>query len=367
MNPTRVLCAGPPGSDRDNYTQMLCELGESRKTPISYYHLFDYIVEEAKLGGYSLNKINILDFFLNNPDKLLAFRKEAVGKIGQKMKNDSGTAVHLVSTPYFFEWKGESLTGLSSDEIKILDPEIFIIIIDDVVRVRERLALDPQWKGYTFPLNEIAKWRREEIKGIYNFAHDFVPPRKCYILAREHSIDVFYDVVLNQDKKKIYLSYPITGVEPEKVAEARAVAKELGASFVIFDPLTIHDWAIVNCWKKTVDEGSKADKFDCEVEYADEKKTFSCEASEVEYAIRDIRRQIVDRDYKLIDSSDYVFVYHPRKSISAGVMCEMIHAKIEGKMVYAMYPFEPSPFFEYYANRILKTKNEFLEFAKSIT
>ena len=366
MNPTRVLCAGPPGSDRDNYVQTLRELGEFKKTPIGCHHLFDYIVEEAKLGGYSLNKINILDFFLNNPDKLLAFRKEAVKKIVRKMKDEPPTA-HLLSTPYFFEWKGESLTGLSSDEIEILDPGIFVIIIDDVVRVRERLALDPQWKGYTFTLSEIAKWRREEIKGIYNFAHDFIPPRKCYILAKEHPIDVFYDLVLNQEKKKVYLSYPITGVDPEKVAEARAIAKKLSASFIIFDPLTIHDWAIVNCWKETVDKKSKTDKFDCEVEYANEKKTFSCKASEVEYAIKDIRRQIVDRDYKLIDSSDYVFVYHPRESISAGVMCEMIHAKIEGKMVYAMYPFEPSPFFEYYANRIFKTKKEFLDFVKTVT
>jgi len=141
----------------------------------------------------------------------------------------------------------------------------------------------------------------------------------------------------------------------------------LSVFFTIFDPLTIHDWAIVDCWKRVVDEGtSTSGRFDCDVEYATGKKTFSCDASEVEYAIKDIRRQIVDRDYKLIDSSDYVFVYHPRKSISAGVMCEMMHAKIEGKMVYAMYPFEPSPFFEHYANRIFKNKKEFLGFVKEL-
>jgi adenylate kinase len=366
MSPTRVLCAGPPGSDRDNYIQILCKLAGPKKTPVSHHHLFDFIVEEAKLNGYSLNKVNILDFFLNNPDKLLAFRMEAVKKMGEEMKSKHVTA-HIVSTPYFFEWKGESLTGLCHDEIKILDPDIFIIVIDDVVRVRERLSQDPQWKGHTFNLSEIAKWRREEIKGIYNFAHDFVPPRKCYILAREHPVDVFYDLILNQEKKRVYISYPITGVDPEKVAEARDIAKELSGFFTIFDPLTIHDWAIVDCWKHTVDEGtSKSGNFDCEVEYATGKKTFSCDASEVEYAIKDIRRQIVDRDYKLIDSSDYVFVYHPRKSISAGVMCEMMHAKIEGKMVYAMYPFEPSPFFDYYANRIFGSKKGFLDFVQSL-
>lgn len=361
----RVLCTGPPSSGRDDYVKKLCKLAEDREKSIQYYHLFDFIVEEAKLRGYPLSKLNILDFFLNNPEKMLDFRMNAIKKVSEEMKNKNQT--HIVSTPYYFEWKGESLTGLSEKEVEILDPSIFVVVIDDVVRVKEGLGKDRQWKGHKFTVGEIAKWRREEIKGIFNFAHTFVPPRECYIIAKEHDVEVLFDLIFDREKKKVYLSYPITGVDPKTVEEERAIAKELGELFVIFDPLTIHDWAIVKRWKSIVDKGPvEAETFDCTIEYAKEKKTFSCNSREVEYAIKDIRRQIVDRDYKLIDSSNYVFVYHPRESISAGVMCEMMHAKIEGKMVYAMYPFEPSPFFEHYSNRIFKTKEEFLEFVKGL-
>jgi len=362
---SRVLCTGPPSSGRDNYIEELCKLAESSKKSIRCYHLFDFIVKEAELKGYSLNKLNILDFFLNNPEKMLDFRMNAVKKVGEEMKNKN--QVHIISTPYFFEWKGESLTGLSGEEVKILDPSIFAVIIDDVVRVKEELGKDPQWRGHKFTLSEIAKWRREEIKGIFIFAHSFVPPRERYVIAREHDVRVLFDLIFNREKKTVYLSYPITGVDPDTVKEERAIAQELSEFFVIFDPLTIHDWAIVAHWKSIADKGpEKPETIKCTIEYATGKKTFSCNSREVEYAIKDIRRQIVDRDYKLIDSSDYVFVYHPRESISAGVMCEMMHAKIEGKMVYAMYPFEPSPFFEHYANRIFKNKEEFLGFVKGL-
>jgi len=83
---------------------------------------------------------------------------------------------------------------------------------------------------------------------------------------------------------------------------------------------------------------------------------------EVETAIKNLRFQIIDTDYKIIENSDLVVVYHPRKSISAGVMCEMVYAKALAKLVYAYYPYEPSPFFEWYATRIFTDADEMRDF-----
>ena len=69
----------------------------------------------------------------------------------------------------------------------------------------------------------------------------------------------------------------------------------------------------------------------------------------------------MDRDYKMIDSSDCVVVHHKRKDISAGVMCEMVHANRANKEVYAYYPFEPSPWFEYYATQTDRDEEHFLQ------
>ncbi len=53
---------------------------------------------------------------------------------------------------------------------------------------------------------------------------------------------------------------------------------------------------------------------------------------------------------------------HPRQSISAGVMCEMVYAKSLAKLVYVYYPYEPSPFFEWYSTRIFKDEGELRDF-----
>jgi len=63
---------------------------------------------------------------------------------------------------------------LKKKEVEALDPDLFLVIIDDIVRVRERLKNDPQWKEHKFTLVELAQWRREEIKGIYNLSRDLL-------------------------------------------------------------------------------------------------------------------------------------------------------------------------------------------------
>ena len=86
------------------------------------------------------------------------------------------------------------------------------------------------------------------------------------------------------------------------------------------------------------------------------------DALELEASIKNLRFQIIDTDYKLIENSAMVVVYHPRAAISAGVMCEMVYAKALAKMVYVYYPYEPSPFFEWYATRIFPEEDELRDF-----
>jgi adenylate kinase len=91
-----VICAGQPGSGRDEYLQELKE-----KQDFFYYHLFDYIVEEAKKEGFLLNKLNILDFYNSKPDTLEAFRANALRRIREEIEDTIGN--HIISTPYHFE------------------------------------------------------------------------------------------------------------------------------------------------------------------------------------------------------------------------------------------------------------------------
>lgn len=357
-----VICTGQPGTGRDLFLREL-----SKKQDFFHVHLFEYIVEEAEKEGYSLTKRNVLDFYDGKPDKLEAFRASALKRIIAEIQERSG--VNVISTPYHFEWKGKAYSGLKEDEVKTLDPNLFIVIMDDLVRIRDRLKDDLQWSEYNFSLLELAHWRREEIKGVYNLSRSFTPYKEFYLLAREHDVEFLEDLIFNRHKKKIYLSHPITGESSDFFKKVRRFASSLQPHYIVFDPYMIKDWEMVETWRKIRNKAMKGGKeiptrIPVSIEYADGKRQYELESWDIEAAMKNLRAQVIDIDYKIIESCYCIVAYHPREQLSAGVMCEMIHAKRLAKFVYAYYPFEPSPFFEWYATKIFSEEEKILEFLK---
>jgi len=100
------------------------------------------------------------------------------------------------------------------------------------------------------------------------------------------------------------------------------------------------------------------------IEYSDGTKEYELDSWDIEATIKNLRAQVIDIDYKIIDSCYCIVAYHPREQLSAGVMCEMIHAKRLAKFVYAFYPFEPSPFFEWYATKIFSNEKKIVKFLR---
>jgi hypothetical protein len=355
-----IICNGPPGNGRD---ELLTQMQEKAK--FGYYHLFRYIVEEAKMDGTNLTKINILDFYDSQPEKMEQYRKEALRKIIKEIEKHGG--VNIVSSPYHFEWKGNRFQGIDDDDVKALDPDSFIIIFDDIFRVRERLSKDVQWQDHKYTLGEIANWRREEVAGVYKLAEIYTPRKDIQLVAFENGPDFLRDLIYNPTKEKVYLSHPITGEGPDFFKNVTKFIETLSDYYILYDPILIKDWDIVEQWRDAVNNAIERNEkppetFTFHMEYKEGVKIAEFDIQEVESAIKNLRFQIIDSDYKIIENSDLVVVYHPRKSISAGVMCEMVYAKSLAKLVYAYYPYEPSPFFEWYATRIFTDANEMREF-----
>ncbi len=362
MKKTVVICAGQPGSGRDEYLQEL-----RGKRDFFYYHLFEYLVEEAEKQGYILNKLNVLDFYDSKPMQLESFRAAALERIIKEIGNKDG--VHVISTPYHFEWKGKSYKGLEEREVKALNPDFFLVVADDLVRVRERLKDDPQWREHGFTLIELSQWRREEITGIYNFSRDFTPHKEFYVVAKEHGIDLLEDLIYNSHKKKVYLSHPITGENSDFFNKVRRFAAALQPYYTIFDPYMIKDWELVETWRTVCNEAMAKgkglpEKINVTIRYFDGVKKYEVDSWDIEAAINNLRAQVIDIDYKIIESGSYVVAYHPREQLSAGVLCEMVQAKGLAKFVYVFYPFEPSPFFEWYATKIFPKEDELVSFLK---
>jgi adenylate kinase len=314
-----VICAGQPGSGRDEYLQ---ELRDKRDS--FYYHLFEYLVEEAEKQGYTLNKLNVLDFYDSKPTQLESFRTAALERIIKEIGNKDG--VHIISTPYHFEWKGKSYIGLEEREVKALNPDLFLVIIDDLARVRERLKEDPQWKEHSFTLIELSQWRREEITGIYNLSRGFTPHKEFYIVAKEHGVDLLEDLIFNRQKKKVYLSHPITGEGLDFFKKVRRFAVALQSHYTVFDPSMIKDWVLVETWRTVHNEAMMKgkglpEKISVSIRYSDRTRKYEVDSWDIEAAINNLRAQVIDIDYKIIESGSYVVAYHPREQLSAGVLC----------------------------------------------
>jgi adenylate kinase len=358
-----VICMGQPGSGRDEYLQEL-----KKEKDFFYYHLFDYIVKEAEKEGYVLNKFNVLDFYESKPKKLETFRANALKRITEEIQKKKG--IHVISTPYHFEWKGKAYKGLRIEEVKVLNPELFLVIIDDLIRVKARLSEDPQWKEHNFTLVEIAQWRREEVIGVYNLARIFIPYKNFYLVAKDHGIELLKDLIFNRQKKTIYLSHPITGEGEDFFKGVRNFATSLQQYYTIFDPYMIKDWDIVEAWRRVQNKARKEKsqvpkKINISIEYSDGLKKYEIETWDIEAAINTIRAQVIDLDYKTLASCYCTIAYHPREQISAGVMCEMVEAKSLAKFVYVYYPFEPSPFFEWYSTKIFLDEKKMIDYMKA--
>jgi len=355
-----IVCVGSPGNGRDDILEEMREL-----VGFNYHHLFEYIVEEARLDDTNLTKLNILDFYDSSPEKMEDYHKAAIKKIAEEVGKRQGP--HIVSTPLHFEWKGNRFQGLHGDEIMLLDPDIIVVIFDDILRVRDRLGEDIQWQEHIFTLGEIANWRREEIKLAYDFARLFTPKREVQLVAYENGPEFLQDVIWSHGREKVYLSHPITGESETMLSDIYQFGLTLNEYYVVFDPYMIKDWDTVEAWRRTVNAAIEAGeprptKLNFTMKYKAGNLEQEIDANELEAGIKNLRFQIIDTDYKLIENSAMVVVYHPRAAISAGVMCEMVYAKALAKMVYVYYPYEPSPFFEWYATRIFTDEDELRDF-----
>jgi len=362
---TVVICTGQPGSGRDEYLDEL-----RKKRDFFYYHLFDYIVEEAEKQGYILNKLNVLDFYDSKPVQFEAFRAEALKKIIDDIDGRDG--VHVISTPYHFEWKGKSYSGFQEQEMKSLDPDLFLVVLDDLTRVRDRLKQDPQWREHNFTLIELSQWRREEITRVHNLSKSFTPQKEFYLVAKEHGVTLLEDLIFSRHKRKVYLSHPITGEGADFFQKVRWFAAELQPYYAVFDPYMIKDWDMVETWRtirnKAISEGREVpDRIEVRIDYSGGPRKYELESWDIEAVIKNIRAQVIDVDYKIIESCSYVVAYHPREQISAGVLCEMIQAKGMAKFVYVFYPFEPSPFFEWYATKIFLDERRMIKFLEGVS
>ena len=344
-----VLVTGPPGNGRDDYLLQALPKINQKKT-CGYYHIFDYMqLVSQEHGVPNLTRNNVFKISKSTLDQI---RDSAFAKVIAEIQNSSNE-IEIVSTPAVFkvphvrDYYSGRVDGIKLEYIQKLNPELIVIFIDDLLRVREKMSDDPLRSGMNLELRDLADWAESAIQ-IVNEYVDTVGPVDTIIFAKEHKVATFVDLIL-KEKPRIYLSYHITG--EKDFEDIERFIEKVSSYFVCIDPYTIRDWKIVTDYDKAIDQEIE-DSISIEVNYRGGQKTFeNIPIEEIDEAIDLIRSQIVERDLSIIANVHATVVYHKSNKPSYGVMVEVFHSStVVNRPVYVLYPFKtrPSPFFEHF-------------------
>jgi len=350
----RVLVTGPPLNGRDEYLEKVVEKLKNLGVIARIYKVFDYMrIAGKQLGHPNITKDNILDL----PEPLLReLRARALNLIDSEIRNDRNTMVHIISTPNVFIVRPHGLIttpityGIDYDLVETyIDPDIVIVTLDDLVKVRERIKKDPVWsKRIVNPgLELVANWRQEAINNALRIMKLYYERTGKHLRVIQFSVnhppEIMAELIRNV-KPRIYMSYNMTGLPEESFNNVMRFYNKLSKYFVAFDPGTIRDWEIISGYDEILESGEK----EYVVEAYRQKYVLSIE--EIERAIDLIRAQVVSRDFNYVHNADAIVVYHHAPYPSYGVMAEVIEASRTGRPVYVLYPYRKrlSPFFEHY-------------------
>jgi len=329
----KIICTGISCSGRKELMHDFQALCEKKGLKIGFFNVGDFMKRAAAEAG-----IEFTEKVLDSDTAVLALaRKSAFYEIAANLAQNHEHA--FIGIHACFRWRGVLLEGLPFRDILTLHADVFINVVDNLADIEKRMSENPQWSG--MPRDEINVWIDEEEFLTKQFASFSNKP--YYIVTKNHNLENFYDLLFSQ-KKKLYLSYPITLLRetPEKIEQIRAVGARLAKFFIVFDPLDIKDMEFLASLEKS-DSGAKVGDID-------------------KGMIERIKTRTISRDYQFIRQSDFIVVMYPTDKLSPGVLSEMNFASRYNKPVYAVYTHARSIFFENLCEQIFDSPEEMERF-----
>jgi len=358
----RVLMTGQVGLDKESYlkevndkvTQQGLTFGVESIGPRM---IENYTGEIDDTTILNLPKI-VLDLLRQMTWKQILTRL----KSSEQREND----IFVLNTHSVFRWLHGFFPALDLELVAEFDPDMVVVLIDDVLKVKKGL----QGRGTDiFEFWELFAWREEEIwfsKFIANSIGKLLSKDiKFFVVPKAQGAPLLTKLMIEEDRPKTYMSFPITGMPDEEVPEIEKFKSMMNTEFIAFDPYSIEDRKLTLAYytvedeiKENVRESLKSlpiaspSRESIWFPYKDElspltltKFKFDTEllGRELLAVLHTIDGQIVSRDYLLIDQVDFLVMYiradergEPR--ISAGCQSEMIYAYTTGKKVYAIFP-----------------------------
>lgn len=333
-----IICTGISCSGRKELMADFEALCREKGGRIGFFNVGDFMKRAAAESGVRFTE-KVLD---SDPAVLSLARRTAFHEIAQLSRNYDHAFIGLHAC---FRWRGVLIEGISFRDIKELQTDVFINVVDNLTDIEHRMAQNPQWSGIR--REEINVWLDEEVFLTKQLAN--LNDKPHYTVTRQHDLENFYNLLFS-NREKFYLSYPITLLRdaPEQIESVRAFGSKMQQNFIVFDPLHIKDMDLVHSTdpRTTPKQGGESES---------EITTIS---GINENLARQIKTRTISRDYQFIRQSDFIVVVYPTDKLSPGVLSEMNFGSRYNKPVYAVYAHARSPFFENLCEQLFDTLEE---------
>lgn len=350
-----TVVTGMVGVDKKSYLTEVYEMAKQRGQDVLLCNVGDMMYAEAPDVA---------------PGRILDISRERLHSLRRSVFKDiiarAGEHKHLiVNTHATFRWRHGLFPAFDFYQMRLLNADVFISLIDSVSPVHCRLSME---HPIQHTLKDLIVWREEEALATQMMQQGTNPQASYYILARgiqETTVETFYRLAFEPKRKKAYLSFPMTHVEGMKdvLATIEAFRDSMKTLLTCFDPADLEEFYL----PYYAQQAQKAGKDTIDVEVLGEK--IKLDADEVRQIEPDINSQIYARDFALIDQADMIISFIPElddgmPALSSGVERELQHAHEAAKQVYVIWmpKKEPSVFVTQTANKIFRSPAEALKY-----
>ncbi len=353
-----IVVTGTVGIDKKRYLEEVCALAADRGTEIQLCSIGDMMYAEAP----DITAGRILDIPLK---RLHNLRRSAMKDIIAQ----SRSVEHLiVNTHATFRWRHGLFPAFDFDQMRQLDADMYVCLVDGVEALHVRLTDEHPIRH---SLKDLLVWREEELLATEMMQRGTSAAAQFYCLARgveSPTTETFYRLAFEPQRKKAYLSFPMTHVmdQPAAVAEIGDFRERMKQMFTCFDPADLEEAYLPIYAAEAISTGSK------HIDITALGRNVRFDARDVVQIRNDINSQIYARDFALIDQSDMIISHVPglpdgRAAISSGVERELQHAHEAAKDVYVVWtaPAAPSVFVTQTATKVFSTMAEAAAFFKA--
>ncbi len=356
-----VTVTGQVGLDKKSFLSSVRDRAMDFGHEVSIHNIGDMMYAEAP----DVARGKILDLPLSRLTNLRrSVFKDVLGACGEEYRG--ATSRHaLINTHATFRWRHGLFYAFDYDQMKALDADLYVCLVDNVDRLHYRMKRD----GHAdHTLKDLMVWREEELLAT-ELLSEIVRGHGCfYIFARGPvgtTADALARLFCFPRQKKSYLSFPMSHVldSPRIQDEINEFRRRMKRLFVCFDPQDVEEKDAAHKALAAAREGLRT------ITVGPPGEQTTLETSQVIDIIPDIDGQIYSRDFKLIDQSDMIVSYIPalddgRPAVSSGVERELQHAHEATRDVFAIWRpgAAPSPFVTATASKVFDSIDQAEEY-----